>query len=179
MDTPYTLFVQQDQVLAHEINDGAFDWMLSKLANGYKAVDLAGDQGHGAWSDRAHLISTDFFNSLSPFPNGGPGRDEVRWNENYLQEVFRRPENKIFHVQEPLFFRDAGVWSVRKVNDGIVRMRTDTKQVWWEKLPTSRYVFPQLSDDEWAATLFGAWVGGTIPEAYKAHSFNCWGDVTP
>jgi hypothetical protein len=32
---------------------------------------------------------TDFINSLAPFPNGGPGKNHhLRWNENYLQEVF-------------------------------------------------------------------------------------------
>lgn len=172
-DTPYTLFVQSDQVLAEPIEDASFQWMLSKLANGFKCVDLNGDQSRrGAWTDRAHLINTDFFNSLHPFPNGGPGNDAAPWNEAYLQEVFRRPENQIFHPAAPLFFQDIGKWSVRKAGDGILKHRCDTKQMYVIKQPTYRTeVYPPLNDAEWQIMLSGKWVDGTIPEEWKRHSF--------
>jgi hypothetical protein len=55
-------------------------------------------------------------------------------------------------------------------------MRTDTKAVWWDTVPTEPYVFPDMTPDEWAAAIAGQWVGGTIPEAYVkgGHSFKCW-----
>lgn len=181
VDTKYTLFVQQDQVLETPINEALFEYMKARLSQGAcRCIDLNGDQSNrGVWTDRAHLMETDFFNSLAPFPNGGPGPlHHLRWNENYLQEVFARPENQILHLGR--YFRDAGVWTVRTQPDGSrVRMRTDTKQVWWETTPTEKFVFPDMDAEEWQLAFEGKWMGGTVPKAYQPHSFNCWGDVRP
>lgn len=180
--SPYTLFVQEDQLLVRDITNQYFIEMMILLepddgtGPGYDCIDLNGDQSNrGVWTDRAHLIRTDFFNGLAPFPNGGPGPlHHLRWNENYLQEKVR-PE-RIYHVK-PAPFMDRGVWTIREVGGGIVRMQTDTKQVWWDRLPTESYVFPEMSEYEWTKSIEGTWIGGTVPEAYKAHSFNCWGNV--
>ena len=133
------------------------------------------------WTDRAHLIKTDFFNSLAPFPNGGPGpRHHDRWNENYLQEVFSKNGYEIAHIH-PAMFRDNGVWTVREIAGGKCYMRTDTKALWWKTPPKESYVFPELTEEEWKTSIEGKWVGGTIPEAYQKEdkSFNCWGAVLP
>lgn len=182
--TPYTLFVQQDHLMAHPLTRETFAHFAHLLDGGYHCIDLNGAQGGlNHWTDRAHLIKTALFNGLAPFPNGGPGaKHHLRWNENYLQEVFETRRWQIAHIS-PTMFRDAGVWTVRRHPDGsLLHMRTDTKALWWEALPTEPYVFPQLTEAEWASSIAGTWVGGTIPEHYFATpgaSFSCWGPVVP
>lgn len=180
-DTQYAYFVQSDQILKHDIThevQARFIQALSTPELGFRCVDLNGDQSQsGRWTDRAHFIDVSWFNSLAPFPGGGPGPlHELRWNENYLQEVFDRLGNPIVHIK-PVFFADNGVTTVRELPcGGICRMRTDTKAVWWIKPPTSPYVFPEHTPDEWAAAIRGEWVGGTVPSIYLARgdSFNHW-----
>lgn len=181
-DTRYALFVQSDQTLIHDITPDLFDKLTAYLNGGFKCVDLNGDQSHrGVWTDRAHLIETAFFNSLAPFPNGGPGLDHVRWNENYLQERFEELGNPIAHVR-PALFRDNGHYTVRELPcGGVVRMRTDTKSVRWLVTPKRPYQFPEMSDEEWRLSITDQWPAGKIPQAYldKTQSFNCWGDIEP
>lgn len=176
-DTRFALFVQNDQTLQYDIDDVAFERLISPLANGYHCVDLNGDQsGRDVWTDRAHLIETAFFNSLGPFPNGGPGHDAAPWNEAYLQRVFAERGYRIAHVQ-PALFADCGKWSVREAGDGLFKHRTDLKTLYVLRRPTTRTeVYPPLNDAEWQAVLAGTWVDGTIPDAWKPHSFRCWSD---
>lgn len=177
-DTRYAYFVQSDQILIRDITPEIHARLVQGLETSFRCMDLNGDQsGRGAWTDRAHLIDVAFFNSLAPFPNGGPGpKHEDRWNENYLQEVFARAENQIAHVN-PVFFADNGRTTIRELPDGaLVLMETDTKAVTWIKSPTARYVFPDMTEDEWAASIAGAWVAGTVPSAYltRGESFKHW-----
>lgn len=176
-DTQYALFVQNDQVLTHDISieNGLWDLIVTPLQRGYHCVDLNGDQsGRGVWTDRAHLIETAFFNSLAPFPNGGPGNDAAPWNEAYLQRVFAERRYRIAHIT-PALFRDEGMWSVREAGDGLFRHRCDSKQLHVLKRPTYRTeVYPPLNDEEWGRMLAGKWVDGDIPEQWKAHSFVHW-----
>lgn len=181
-DTRYAYFVQSDQILKHDITPEVQARFISALEGGARCIDLNGDQsGSGRWTDRAHFIDVQWFNSLAPFPNGGPGPlHELRWNENYLQEVFDSLGNPIAHVR-PVFFADNGVTTVRELPcGGIVRMRTDTKAVWWIKPPSSPYVFPEHTTDEWVAAIRGEWVGGTVPQIYldRGASFNHWTNPT-
>lgn len=175
--SPYTLFVQCDQVLQYDITPKTFiDLMcllepLSPEDNGhYQVVDLNGDQsGRGVWTDRAHLVKTEWFNGLGPFPNGGPGLDDVPWNEAYLQT--KVTPRRICHVQ-PTLFRDIGKWSVREAGDGLYRHECDTKRLYILKKPTYRTeVYPPFNDAEWERVLAGQWVDGDIPEQWKPHSF--------
>ncbi len=170
-DTPFALFLQNDQELLYDVDETQFA-RLAALLDGYQCVDLNGDQsGRGVWSDRAHLIKTDFFNSLAPFPNGGPGLDAAKWNEQYLQEVFADRGCQIAHVK-PALFADCGKWSVRESGDGILKHRCDTKQMYVVKQPTYLSdVYPPLNEDEKRQMLAGEWVDGTIPVAWLSHSF--------
>ncbi len=182
-DTRYAIFVQNDQELLCDIDEVVFAQLTSlfrpdgSISGAYQCIDLNGDQSHkGIWTDRAHLIDTAFFNSLAPFPNGGPGNDAVPWNEAYLQQVFAERGYQIAHIR-PALFADCGKWSVREAGDGLYRHRCDTKQLWIERQPTYRTeVYPPFTDSEWADVLAGRWVGGTIPEQWKAHSFTHWRD---
>lgn len=173
--SPYTLFVQCDQVLRYDISAQEFIKMMIMLEpDMYDVLDLNGDQsGRGVWTDRAHMVRTEWFNSLAPFPNGGPGLDDVPWNEAYLQTKVK-PEC-ICHVQ-PALFADIGKWSVREAGDGIYRHACDTKQLWVVKQPTYRTeAYPPFNEDEWVRALAGQWVDGDIPEVWKAHSFKVEG----
>lgn len=182
-DTPYAVFVQNDQELLYDIDERAFQTLIGLLEPGgltnepYHCVDLNGDQSNcGAWTDRAHLIKTDFFNGLGPFPNGGPGDDARPWNEAYLQRVFAERGYKIAHMK-PALFADCGKWSVREAGGGIFKHRCDTKQMFVVRPPTYRSeIYPPFNDQEWSRALAGCWVDGAIPEAWKAHSFTHWRD---
>ena len=176
-DTPWAVFVQNDQELLYDIDEQAFNQLTLALNGGFHCVDLNGDQSRkGIWTDRAHMIKTDFFNSLGPFPNGGPGDDARPWNEAYLQRVFAERGYKIAHVK-PALFEDCGKWSVREAGGGIFRHRCDTKQMFIVQPPTHRSeVYPPFNDSEWGLALAGCWIDGTIPEAWKPHSFRHWKD---
>lgn len=176
-DTKWALFVQNDQTLNYTIGQSEFDGLTALFAQGFHCIDLNGDQSRkGIWTDRAHLIETSFFNSLGPFPNGGPGNDAAPWNEEYLQKVFKERGYKIAHVT-PAVFADNGKWSYREAGDGIYRHRCDLKTLYVLKNPTYRTdVYPPLNEQEWQVMLEGNWVDGTIPEAWKEHSFRAWED---
>lgn len=173
-DTEYALFVQCDQTMRHDLTPTVFAHFI-KLLDTYQCIDLNGDQSNkGIWTDRAHLIKTDFFNSFVPFPNGGPGNDAAPWNEAYLQRAFALNGYTIAHIR-PAMFSDEGKWSVREAGDGLYRHRCDTKQLWVLKTPTYRTeVYPPFNDAEWATVFAGQWIGGAIPEQWKPHSFQCW-----
>jgi len=177
-DTKYAIFVQNDQKLVNDIGDNEFYHFVSLLNSGFKIIDLNMDQsGLGVWTDRAHMIETEFFNSLGPFPNGGPGNDALPWNEAYLQKVFKERNYKIAHITGPLFFEDCGKWSVREAGDGLFKHRCDTKRLYVLREPTYKTeVYPPLNDEEWVKVLGGNWIDGDIPEAWKKHSFEHWKD---
>lgn len=178
-DTEYAFFVQSDQFLRAKLDDSHLAYLVSLIENGYHCVDLNGDQSNrGVWTDRAHFINVNFFNSLGPFPNGGPGMDHLPWNEKHLQDKFEHNKYQIAHIK-PAIFADNGVFTIRQGPDGsILKMRTDTKQLWWIKNPTQKYIFPELYDDEWELSFSGKWIGGTTPRKYIENNsvFNCWGD---
>lgn len=179
-DTDFAFFVQNDQVLQYQITQDHTNQFIELLEN-YQCIDLNGDQsGRGVWTDRAHFIKTSFFNSLGPFPNGGPGLDGIPWNEAYLQEVFAKNNYKIAHIK-PAIFADNGIWSVRESGDGIFKHRCDKKEMWVLKQPTYLdSTYPPLNQSEKNNVLSGNWPkwgvdkDGRIPEAWKPHSFQVW-----
>ena len=181
-DTPYAFFVQNDQELIVDITQEIIDYFIDLLENkGFSCVDLNGDQSQrGIWTDRAHFIKTDFFNNFAPFPCGGPGLDNLKWNEQYLQEKFRENNYKIAHIR-PLFFKDLGKFSIRtcgKNREGITVHRTDNKQM-WVILPLKEKcdIFPPLLDEEFDDMIHGKWPIwgkdeiGRVPSKWKSEIF--------
>lgn len=182
--TEYAFFVQVDHVLQREINEKTIEYFINLLNQGFKCIDLNGDQsGKGAWTDRAHFMKTEFFNSLGPFPNFGPGLDNGKWNEQHLQEKFRDNNYRIAHIT-PIFFGDTGKYSERqagKNGEGILIHRTDNKQMWVVKPILEKCsVYPPLSDPEFEDMISGNWpkwgkdVVGRVPEAWKNNVFEFW-----
>lgn len=184
--TPYTVYLQQDQVIARDFEQVEFDAIKAKLHQPrVGSVGLAGPvAGRGVYSERCYAIETLAYRGLEwsiPLCSGGAGPfSHQPWREGQIQDYYRAHE--LTHVTDwPPLVLDRGVWTIRDNPDGSrLWMRTDTKAVWWERIPTDRYVFPEMSPLEWDSAIMGQWVGGTIPEAYSGRpggSFNCWGDV--
>ena len=173
--TKFAFFVQVDQKLIRPITEYDINSFIESLNFGYKCIDLNGDQSRrDVWTDRVHFINVEFFNSLGPFPNFGPGLDNGLWNEKYLQDKFIENGYLISH-QYPLYFQDMGVWSVRQAGDAIYKHRTDLKSLFVIKKPTFKTeVYPPLNSLEWEIMLKGEWIDGTIPEKWREYSFRCW-----
>lgn len=177
-DTEFAIFLQNDQELIQDITEETNNKFIELLNNGYKCIDLNGDQSRrGAWTDRAHFIDVKFFNSLAPFPNGGPGPfHHLRWNENYLQEIFQKNNYQIAHVG-PLYFKDCGKNSIRANPDGSLwEIKPDTKGVKLSNGPVKeKYVFPEFTDEEWNEVLTSQnWPDWKIPQNLIKHSFHVW-----
>ena len=182
--TKFAIFCQVDQFLLREITQKTMDYLVSMLEDDFKCVDLNGDQSNNhIWTDRCHLINTEFFNSLTPFPNGGPGADSLPWNEKYLQEKFKDNNYKIAHIF-PLYFADAGKYSQRqagKNKEGILIHRTDNKQMWVIKpILEECDVYPPLSKEEFKDMINGNWPIwgkdeiGRVPDVWRNNVFEFW-----
>lgn len=177
----YVLYCQVDQYLVRPFTQSIFDKCCEILGNPDTFyVDLAGNQGHGRPSERALLTLRHRYLNIPGLEQtiGGPGPyADHPWTEALLQNHIHN-SNLRFATLTPPFFADNGVWTIRVQPDGSkVKMRTDTKALWWETVPREKFVFPDLTDEEWQLSFDGKWVGGTVPEKYKAHSFNHWGDI--
>lgn len=177
--TKYFIFVENDQELIQDITQDRLNYFIDLLENkGFHCIDLNGDQSNkDAWTNRAHLMKTSFFNSFAPFPNGGPGYDSLPWNEEFLSHKFRDNNYKIAHIR-PLFFKDCGKWSIREAGDGLYKHRTDTKILFIEKTPTYKTdVFPPFDTEDWELALSGNWPkDGKVPNLWKNNVFKCWSD---
>ena len=158
--------------------------MIDKQNFGY--VDLAGAQaGNQVYSERAGLINRDFYLSIYRGEDGklgGPGPyNDNKYSEQYVQEYFKQNNLQIAHISPPPFV-DNGRYSIRELPcGGILIHRCDTKHLWVIKPIKQRYIhYPVLTDSEYFDMVNGKWPIwgideiGRIPEAWAAHSFQCW-----
>jgi hypothetical protein len=188
--TEWVMYVQVDQILSREVTDSHIEQMIAALnqnpVNFY--MDLAGNQGHGVYSERAHLINRQRYLDIPGMSSciGGPGPyADHKWTEKLVQEYMEEQDIRFMSLARgpdgvPLFI-DNGKWSNRTYLDGAeTRHSTDEKRLFiikpfkqrWENFPNLR-----LNDEEWELALSGNWpVEGKIPEADKAHSFIYWKD---
>lgn len=178
-DTEWAIYWQNDQELVEELDERYVEKFISILSNKtVGAIGLAGYPcGPNTYSERAHFINVPFYNSI-PKTHGGCGPfNHLKYNEQAVQEYFKEKNVKFIAIT-PQVARDIGFYTIRELPDGaIVRMRTDTKSVRWLKLPRESYMFPDMTESEWADSIAGKWVDGAIPEKYKEGSFNCWGNI--
>ncbi len=180
--TEWVMYVQVDQYLGTNINDGLIYCMISLLNEESTKMlyfDLAGDQGHGVYSERAHLINRKRYLSIPGLGKtiGGPGPyADHQWTENLVQEYMKT--NGLF-FRSLHFFMDNGKVSRRSYPCGGETLHyTDEKRLFCIKPLKRRYDdFPnlKLSETEWQLMLSGQWPKeGLIPEADRSSSFIYW-----
>lgn len=178
--------IQNDQIVGRSLEAPEFGFLCSVLDSATEidgkvcgSISLAGPTaGKDTYSERAHLIKNDFYRYMEfaiPLNCYGAGPyHHGPWREEQIQNYYKQ-NNYIHFTGHPALVIDNGVWSRRTNPDGsIVRIKTDTKEIHWESRPTEKYVFPDMTDEEWSVSLAGNWINGTIPEKYRAHSFRCW-----
>lgn len=173
--TKYAFYVQVDQILRSKITQDSIDFFIKYIEKNdrVKYVDLAGNQGHGQYSERAAFVPVDWYNNIRKSP-GGPGPlSHITWTEQCVQEHMRE---KVETFASTHLFLDNGKFSVRSNPDGSIwRHRTDQKTLWCIKKPNEKYVYPKLNDDEWKEAIAGNWPKeGKIPEKQKKDSFIAW-----
>lgn len=175
----YVIYCQCDQFLNRAIEaDEVAEWVkiIEDENNTIKYVDLAGNQGHGVYSERAHFINKYFYNKI-PNTIGGPGKHSAEvWTEESVQKYFKE-NNYSFYTVSPIPFIDNGKVSRREYPCGgeLVQF-TDTKQVFITRPIKQKVDFPniKLTDEEWISILNGEWENGTVPELQKKDSFVVW-----
>lgn len=179
----WVICVQVDQWLAHEITEMTAQSMVTILETNDKLFhfDLSGNQGHGAYSERAHLVNRKKYLAIEGIDKivGGPGPyADQQWTENYVQEhMFKN--GLTFAVAQPTFFADNGKVSIRDYPcGGRLALNTDDKKLFILKPLSKRTDFPNLllTDAEWEKILKNEWVNGDIPEQYKDSSFTAWNE---
>jgi hypothetical protein len=176
LDSDFVFYVQCDQFMVRDLSQEEIDFYISKIKDNVAYVDLAGNQGRGIYSERAHFISKSFYNKI-PNTIGGPGPyANQKWTEQSLQEYLKENGLK-FATINPLVFADNGKCSLREYPcGGQLLMYADTKQVFVLKPITKRvdFINIHLTDSEWEAILSNKWQNGTIPEQHRDYSFKVW-----
>lgn len=183
----YFMMLQNDQIICRDFEYREFEMIVDTIGKSFQtktvaSVGLAGHvAGQNIYSERCHIMETAFYKEMErmiPLSAGGAGPYHHQiWREEQIQKHYRE-DNFIHAVSSYPLVTDNGVWTIRDVAGGRVKMRTDTKAVWWLKKPSETYIFPEMSEEEWIDAILGNWKDGTIPKAYleKNQSFNCWGE---
>ena len=176
-DTKYAFYIQCDQFLQSPITEEHVSGFVKAIEENeqFCYIDLAGDQGHGVYSERGHFISVDFYNSIEKY-GGGPGPfHHLEWTE-YTMQQYLKNNDLDFLSAKPAPIGNAGKWAVRQNPDGSEwKHRTDTKELWMISPPTEKYVYPKFTEEEWEKVLSSKqWEDGKIPSSETEHSFTCW-----
>lgn len=182
--TKWVIYVQVDQFLIRPFERGELDSMIFSLERERSSafyVDLAGNQGHGNFSERALLIERDRYLSVPSLDDtiGGPGPyANYVWTEELVQTYMKNNNLTFFGV--PVLFADNGKISRRTYPCGAETIHyTDEKRLFVLKSFKKKYDdFPNLhlNEEEWkmAMTEDGWPKEGLIPEADKQKSFIYW-----
>lgn len=185
--TDWVLYVQVDQYAVRPYTLSDFQSNIKALtlhSDEILYLDLAGNQGHGRFSERAFLMRRRDYLDIPGLDNviGGPGPyAQSKWTERHVQD-YMEERGLGFISLNPLLFADNGKWSEREYGPeyggAVTRHSTDEKRLFIIK-PFSKRAdgFPNLNlnDEEWEQVLAGKWpVEGKVPEADKPHSFIVW-----
>lgn len=179
----YVFYIQVDQVQQTIINEEFVLSMIDLIENhGYSYIDLAGDQGHGNYSERAQFISPKFYNSI-PKTIGGPGPwSEIKWTEecvqNYIKDNnlnYKSVYANVYGRNYPIF-GDRGKWSIRQEKDGTVwKHRTDTKTVSIISGDIKmKHTYYPFSENQWNQILSTKECKDMVPDGWKNHVFQYW-----
>jgi hypothetical protein len=170
-------YIQSDQFLCRHFTLDEYNFYKDLLnKNIFFYIDLSGNQGHGNYSERGHIINKYNYQKI-PNTIGGPGPfGDEKWTEQSVQE-YVRANNLKSYITNPILIADNGKVSRRGYPDGGELIQyTDEKSVFIVKPITKRVDFPnlKLTDSEWDLILKNQWVDGTVPELHKDSSFKCW-----
>jgi hypothetical protein len=177
-DTKYSIYLQSDQYLRRTFAKDELEYIISFIDTVsrnklIKSVSLAGDMCQGKYSERCHIIETNFYNSIQNKPNGGAGPyHDIPWNEGYIQKYYL--DNNYSHLIYEMLFLDNGCYATRQNPDGSIwTHRTDSKQMKLVKGPVKeKYVHPFFTDEEWDFVLKNqTWPEWKIPFKEKDLSF--------
>lgn len=178
----YALYLQNDQFLTSEITEEVWRSITSLMGKEFRSrsddsvwtvasVDIAG--GHWGWhryNERAHVIRSVFYKEMeSQIPLGpygaGPWHDGC-WREEQIQKYYE--DHKLLHyTYEHILIADNGVRAVRENKDGSVWdfNKLDGSLTLVHGPVTERFVFPNLTDEEWSKVLdTQSWPTGRVPE---------------
>lgn len=188
----YVLYLQNDQFLTSDLTLDMFS-DIKDILNGsvpslgnVKSVSLAGAPcGCGIYSERAHIIKSDFYKSLITkglvsFYGAGPWHNDGKgWAEGNIQDFY-----KVSGYQHLTSFTcyqivmDFGCFAVRQNGDGSIWChRTDTKKLWHIDgvIRDLSGNYPKFTDLEKKFVLSGfGWPDGKIPQSEVTHSFEAW-----
>jgi len=179
----YVMYLQVDQWLGSDISSFEISDMVNFLVHHPECfyIDLAGNQGHGNYSERAGFLNRERYLNIPELGKayGGPGPfAHIQWSENGVQEHIKK--NNLNIVIGPKVFGDNGKNSVREYPcGGILMLSTDEKRLTIIKQIKKRADFPnlKLTDAEWELILDEKWIDGTIPEGHRDSSFVAWKNV--
>ena len=175
-DTEYAFYIQCDQFLQSPITEDHVSGFVKAIEenDGFCYIDLAGDQGHGMYSERGHFINVDFYNSIEKY-GGGPGPfHHLEWTE-YTMQQYLKNNNLDFLSAKPAPIGNAGKWAVRQNPDGSEwKHRTDTSELWM--ISPRKNTFIQNLQTKNGKKFFPLkkWEDGKIPSSEIEHSFTCW-----
>lgn len=177
IDCEFVFYVQCDQFMIRDLKQNEIDLYISKINNKTLYIDLAGNQGNGKYSERAHFINKNTYNKI-PNAIGGPGPyANQKWTERALQDYIAKNNLEFITIDPPLFGNNGKI-SYRQFPCGGETMHfTDTKQLWIIKPLKDRYDgWPNfnLTDEEWVKILNNQWENGTVPVNHAKDTFKCW-----
>lgn len=179
--TQYSIYLQNDQAFFRDVSQKYIDDLIKVLEESRPnefnqvtgSISLAGAQcGPFIYSERAHIIKTDFYNTI-PKTIGGPGPlNDVQYSEEAVQNYYKNLN--YLHAAVAPCVVDNGKYSIRELAGGITKWRTDTKQLWVLHPPTQKVDHLELNDEEWDTIIKGEWEDGKIPDSWQSHSFVYW-----
>ena len=173
----FAFYIQVDHSLETLITENMIETFKNDIIiEGNFYVDLAGDQGHGEYSERAQFIRrSDYLIAQKDFGGPGPLADQ-RWTEQSVQEYM---DKEMSFFKSYYMFRDCGWDSVRENPDGSLwKHHPDTKVLFCLQAPKQKFVYPNLTDEEWKEAIAGDWpTSGKIPEKEKDSSFQHWNEI--
>lgn len=180
--TEFAFYLQNDQFLRCDISEKSLDQMLKLIGqtNGSEtiaSISLAGAPcGKNIYSERAHIIRTDFYNNVLPTDKYGAGPyHNGPWNEELIQKFYA--ENNCIHLTGTPLVQDNGHAAIRENPDGSVwRHQPDTKKLWLvDGEVHEKHIYPKFTEEEWDTVIeTNEWPDGQIPENEKADSFEAF-----
>ncbi len=161
----YFINLQCDNYLVRDLDEVEFSQMKKALTNGNGAIDFA-FVGKQVFSERAFMADIEFYlnNEFLTHSGTGPFQNSALDNSEQAFTKWLKKNNKQIAHWVNRLIADNGKYAVIEVNNGLMRRRCDTHQVWVIKTPEKSMPLWNLSENDWNKILAGRWENGSIPE---------------